>query len=131
MSIEYDIIVIGGGPAGLSAASSIVRQDHKTVLLDSGKYRNAQSKHMHTVPSWDHRDPEDFRAASRADFDRYGSITVEMAEVESLKKREDGLFEAAAGDGKTWVGKKVILATGVEDVFPDIPGYAECWVSGM
>lgn len=130
MSLQYDILIIGGGPSGLSAASSIVRQDHKTVLFDSGKYRNSQSKHMHTVPTWDHKDPTEFRAAARADFKRYGSVTVEDVEIESIKQRGDGLFEAT-GAGKTWVGKKVILATGVEDIFPDIPGYAECWVSGI
>ncbi|RWA06389.1 hypothetical protein EKO27_g8723 [Xylaria grammica] len=131
MASQYDVIIIGGGPAGLSSASSIVRQDHKTLLLDSQKYRNALSKHMYTVASWDHRDPEEFRAASRADLTRYGSVTIENAEVESLKQREDGLFQVVAGDGKTWTGKKIILATGVEDVFPDIPGYADCWVSGI
>lgn len=130
MAFEYEIMVIGGGPAGLSAASSIVRQSHKTVLFDSGKYRNSLSKHMHTVASWDHRDPAAFRAAARADLDRYGSVTVENVEIESIKKRDDGLFEATA-DGKTWTSKKVVLATGVEDVFPEIPGYAECWVSAM
>ncbi|KAK6214675.1 hypothetical protein LQW54_004183 [Pestalotiopsis sp. IQ-011] len=130
MASEYDIIVIGGGPSGLSAASSIVRQDHKTLLIDSGKYRNSLSKHMHTLPSWDHRDPSEFRAAAKADFTRYGSITVEDAEVESAKKLEDGRFQLEAA-GKSWIGKKLILATGVEDVFPDIPGYADCWVSGI
>lgn len=132
MAAEYDIIIIGGGPAGLSAASSIVRQGHKTLLLDSGKYRNAESKHMHTVATWDHRDPEEFRAAARADLARYGTVAVENAEVETVKKREDdGFFEVTAGNGTPWIGKKLILATGVEDVFPDIPGYAECWVTGM
>ncbi|KAI1170916.1 FAD/NAD(P)-binding domain-containing protein [Nemania sp. FL0916] len=131
MGSQYDIIIVGGGPAGLSAASSIVRQDHKTLLIDSGKYRNAGSKHMHTLPSWDHEDPEKFRATSRAGLERYGSVTVENAEVASLKMRDDGLFETTADGGKIWVGKKVILATGVEDVFPDIPGYAECWISGI
>ena len=130
MALEYDIIIIGGGPAGLSAASSVVRQDHKTILFDSGRYRNSLSKHMHTVPTWDHRDPHEFRTAARADLERYGSVTVEATEVFRLVQREDGVFEATAG-GKTWTGKKVILSTGVEDVFPDIEGYPECWVSGM
>ncbi|KAH8888272.1 FAD/NAD(P)-binding domain-containing protein [Thozetella sp. PMI_491] len=130
MAVEYDIIVIGAGPAGLSAVSSIVRQDHKTVLFDSGKYRNELSKHVHTVPTWDHQDPAKFRAAALADLERYGSVTVENAEVETIKQREDTTFEVTAG-GRTWTGKKVILATGVEDLFPDIPGYAECWVKGI
>lgn len=130
MASEYDILIIGGGPAGLSAAASIVRQDHKTALFNSGKYRNAQSKHMHTVPGWDHRDPAEFRSASLAGLERYGSVTVENVEIETIKKNDDGTFEVSAA-GKTWKGKKVILATGVEDIFPDIAGYADCWVSGM
>jgi thioredoxin reductase len=130
MASEYEIIVVGGGPAGLSAAASVVRQSHKTVLFDSGKYRNAESKHMHTVPTWDHQNPQAFRDAALKDFERYGSITVEKVEIETTKQRDDGLFEASAG-GKTWTAKKVILATGVEDLYPDIPGYAECWVSGI
>ncbi|RYP88553.1 hypothetical protein DL769_000249 [Monosporascus sp. CRB-8-3] len=130
MACEYDIIIIGGGPSGLSAASIIVRRSHKAVLFDSGKHRNALTKHMHTVPTWDHQDPARFRAAARADFDRYGSVTVENVKIETVKKRNDGLFEATAGS-KTWTGEKVILAAGIEDVFPDIPGYAEFWVSAI
>lgn len=130
MASEYDILIVGGGPAGLSAASSIVRQDHKTVLFDSGKYRNAESKHMHTLPSWDHRDPAEFRSASLAGLERYGSVTVENVEIETIKQRDNGNFEASGG-GKVWTGKKVILAAGVEDIFPHIAGYAECWVSAM
>ncbi|RYP89668.1 hypothetical protein DL770_004199 [Monosporascus sp. CRB-9-2] len=74
MATEYDIAVIGGDPARLSAASPIVRQAHKTVLLDS----------------------------DRADFQPYGSIAVENAETESVKQRGDGLFEANTGNGKNF-----------------------------
>lgn len=130
MASEYDIIIIGGGPAGLSAAASIVRQDHKTILFDSGKYRNAGFKHMHTVPSWDHRDPAEFRATSLAQFERYGSVTVQNVEIKSVERNEDSTFKVTGG-GKSWIGRKLLLATGAEDVFPDIPGYAECWISGM
>ncbi|KAF3005414.1 hypothetical protein E8E14_000324 [Neopestalotiopsis sp. 37M] len=130
MASECDIIVIGGGPSGLSAVSSIVRQDHKTVLFDSGKYRNGTSQHMHTVATWDHKHPSEFRAAARADLERYGSVKIEPLEVDSAKKLDDGRFQVEAG-GKAWIGKKLILATGVEDVFPDIPGYEDCWVSGI
>lgn len=130
MASEYDILIIGGGPAGLSAAASVVRQDHKTVIFDSQKYRNAESKHMHTVPTWDHRDPAEFRSAAITGLERYGTITVENVEIEAIKKNDDGTFEVTSA-GTTWTGKKVVLASGVEDIFPDIAGYAECWVSAM
>lgn len=130
MAAEYDVIIVGGGPAGLSAAATIVRQDHKVVLFDSKEYRNAKSKHMHTVATWDHRDPSDFREAAKADYDRYGCVKVVDANVESLEKGEDGLFHATS-NGEKYTAKKVVLATGVEDIFPDIPGYAENWVSSI
>ncbi|KAK7753651.1 hypothetical protein SLS62_004273 [Diatrype stigma] len=85
MAAEYNVIIIGGGPAGLATRP-------KTLLLDSGKYRNSESKHMYTVATWDHRNPEEFRAAARADFAQYGTIAVEDAEVETVKKREDDGF---------------------------------------
>ncbi|RYP39290.1 hypothetical protein DL767_002299 [Monosporascus sp. MG133] len=94
VATEYDIVVIGGGPAGLSVASSIVGQDHSIVLFDSGKCRNAESRRMQTMPTWDHRNTEQFRAAARADFRRYGSIAAENTVIESVKQRGDGLFEA-------------------------------------
>lgn len=72
----YDILIIGGGPASLSAAASIVRQDHKTILFDSQEYRNTKSKHIHTVPGLDHADPADFRAKARADLERYSFVTI-------------------------------------------------------
>jgi thioredoxin reductase len=130
MTSKHEIVIIGCGPIGLSAAASNLREDHKTVLFDSRKYRNAEYKHMHTVPIWDYQDPANFRAAARKDFERYGSIVIKNVKVKNLTHPEDEPFEATA-NGKTWTGKKVILATGVEDVFLDILGYVDCWVAGM
>lgn len=56
-SAVVDTLLIGGGPAGLSAALALARQLHSAVVFDSGVYRNALSKHMHTVATWDHKDP--------------------------------------------------------------------------
>jgi thioredoxin reductase len=130
MASPVDILIIGGGPAGLSAASSIVRQAHSTIIVDSGKYRNANSL-MHTVPTWDHRQPSEFRAAAKKDLERYGTVKVEDGEVTSIKKTDEGLFEAVGSNGQVWIGRKLVLATGVTDVFPDVPGYGDCWISGM
>ncbi|KAH8687709.1 hypothetical protein BGZ60DRAFT_522359 [Tricladium varicosporioides] len=131
MSKIYDILIIGGGPAGLSTASSIVRQNHSTLVLDSQTYRNAKSDHMHTIPTWDHKSPAEFRAAATQEFGRYGTVRVENAEVKSVKKIEGGGFEANGAEGEVWKAKKLVLATGMIDEFPDIMGYEECWVLGI
>lgn len=130
-STIYDVLIVGSGPAGLSAATTICRQAHKILVLDSGKYRNAASQHMHAVTGWDHRSPDDFRKAAIKEYERYGCVTIEPAEARSIEKLENGLWKATDINGKTHFAHKVVLATGVEDVYPDINGYSECWVSGM
>jgi thioredoxin reductase len=131
MENQVDVLIVGGGIAGLSAASTIVRQDHSVLVLDSQQYRNGGSKHMHTLATWDHRSPEDWRAAAKKDFERYGTVTIAQEEAVGAEKTEDGLIKVTAGSGKQWQARKLILATGVEDIFPDVPGYSQCWISGM
>ena len=86
---------------------------------------------MHAVSTWDHRDPKEFRKAAIKDYERYGCVTIESAVVNSIKKTEQGVFEATDTKGKVYLTRKIILATGVEDIYPEIDGYADCWVSGM
>lgn len=127
-----DVLIIGGGPAGLSTATALVRQMYTAVVFDSGKYRNSAVQHMHNVPTWDHANPADFRAKAREDIlKRYDTISFEDVEVESVVKTTAGLFEATDSTGKKWLGRKLMLATGVTDVMPDIKGYKECWARGM
>ena len=124
-------IVIGGGPAGLTAALTMARQAHSLLLLDSGKCRNGNARHMHTVPGWDHRDPKDFRAAARRDLQRYPHVRVADVAVARVAKQADGMIEVEDAEGAVRRARKLILAVGVDDLFPDIEGYAELWTTHM
>jgi thioredoxin reductase len=131
----YDAIVLGGGPAGLSIAVALSRQLYTALILDSGVYRNAPAKHMHTVPGFDHADPADFRAKVKSDLKaRYPSIEFKQASVSQVRKSDDGgVFEAVdEKTGEVYRGKKLGLATGVRDVLEKEPeGYADCWGKTM
>jgi thioredoxin reductase len=127
-----DILIIGGGPAGLAVATGLARQLYTAVVFDSGVYRNARTKHMHNVPTWDHRDPAEFRAKARSDLlARYDTIRFEETKTESIWRTEAGRFEATDGNGKKWTGKKLALASGMTDIYPDIPGYDDVWGRGV
>jgi thioredoxin reductase len=127
-AIATDVLVLGGGPAGLAAATSLSRQLVPTIIFDSGKYRNEAARHMHNIPGFDHAAPANFRAASRSELTgRYRTNTFVDRQVTNLRKLDSGLFEATDSQGQAYTGKKVVLATGVRDLFPDIPGYADCW----
>ncbi|KAK4176243.1 FAD/NAD(P)-binding domain-protein [Triangularia setosa] len=124
-----DVLIIGAGPAGLSAALTLGRQAHTAVLFDSGTYRNDATDYMHLIPGWDHAPPSGFRATAKDNIlSRYDSISIEQnTNIEAVRQTDSGAFEATAADGRVWRGKKIILASGVEDIFPDIKGYAESW----
>ncbi|MCJ1396704.1 hypothetical protein MMC18_009596 [Xylographa bjoerkii] len=131
-SSSVDVLIVGGGPSGLSAALCLSRARYTTAIFDSSVYRNAESWHMHMVPTWDHKDPREYRAAARKELQtRYHTTTFVDKAVISVIKTSAGGFEATDADGKVWSGKKLILAVGVKDILPDIPGYKECWVKGM
>jgi thioredoxin reductase len=127
-----DALIIGAGPAGLSVATGLARQLHTAVVFNTGTFRNSKAKHMHNVVGWDHRNAADFRAAARQDLlARYSTIDFQDIGIDTIQKLSTGHFEATDTSGKTWRGRKVVIATGVKDVYPNIDGYADCWANGM
>jgi thioredoxin reductase len=128
-----DAIIVGTGPAGLNAALAFARGRTTAIVFDSGEYRNEGIKHMHTVASHDHEDPYVFRSTARHQIEsRYDTIWFQKANiVEATKKKigeeqYDG-FEVKDSKGQRFEGRKLILATGSKDIYPDITGYKENW----
>ncbi|UGQ13107.1 NAD(P)/FAD-dependent oxidoreductase [Yinghuangia sp. ASG 101] len=129
---HYDIAVIGGGPAGLSAAVSATRLMQRTIVVEApSPPRNAVSRGAHGLLGLDTRTPDEVRAAVWGDLRRYGLATLRSAEVTDLARDPDGGFRITASgddgaDERVWA-RHVVLATGVVDDHPKIPGFAECW----
>lgn len=121
-----DAVVIGGGPAGLQAALTLGRMHRDVVLLDSAAYRNAPAEHMHNVITHDGRPPADFREMARSDLVSYETVEVREASATAVRQTDDG-FETVLSDGSALVSGAVVLATGVRDVLPDVPGLAEAF----
>lgn len=132
MPAVYDALIVGGGPAGLSTALGLARQLYTAVLFDSQQYRNDPADHMHNMVTWDHRAPSDFRASAQEEISsRYKTIDFRTSRIERIHKLEDGTFEAVDSQQHKVVGKKVVVATGVTDVLPDIKGFSELWGKSM
>lgn len=128
----YDVLIIGGGPAGLSIASGLARQLYTSLVLDSGAYRNERASHMHNVPGFDHINPAEYRAKVVSDLkSRYKTVEFMSARIKEVRKVA-GLFEAVDDEGKIYKGRKLALGTGVRDVVEEqVEGYTDCWGRSM
>ena len=129
MTKVYDALIIGAGAAGLSAALGLGRVHRSAIVFSAPSHRNNGAAHIHNVLTRDHTVPADFYAAARKDLERYNNTVFVETTITSVKKTptKDGAFVASNAKGETWHGRTVVLATGVKDVFPDLPGYAENW----
>lgn len=121
-----DIAVIGGGPAGLQAALTAGRVRRQVTLFDDGTYRNATVSHMHNVLTHDGTPPAEFRAAARRELTAYDTVAVREERVETVERDGTG-FRLTLTSGDVMTAYAVVLATGVRDELPPVPGLQEVW----
>jgi thioredoxin reductase len=117
-----DVVVVGGGAAGLSAALVLGRARRRVAVVDAGEPRNGPASHMHGFLSRDGMPPADLLAAGRAELDAYG--------VEVVKDQVVGIdsgFSVRLLSGRILKARRILIATGLIDKLPEIPGVLERW----
>ena len=120
---NYDVIIVGGGPAGLSAALVLARARRKVLVIDAGNPRNAASSAIHGFLSRDGTPPREFLSMARQDVLKYG-VELREGSVEDVQPHEEG-FDVNLGTGEHLHCRKVLLATGVVDRVPKLTGIQE------
>ncbi|WP_353813482.1 NAD(P)/FAD-dependent oxidoreductase [Agromyces sp. SYSU T00266] len=133
----WDVVIVGGGSAGLSAALMLGRSRRSVLVVDGGRPRNAPARHMHGVLGRDHTSPLDLLAAGRAELTRY-DVAVESGEVADVAQVEAdaaehgaAAFEVVLESGERHRARRLLVATGLRDELPDVPGLAEQWGRGV
>lgn len=123
---HFDVIIIGGSYAGLSAGMALGRSLKSTLIIDSSNPCNKQTPHSHNFLTNDGKTPKEISNNARQEVAKYTSITFYNGLAIKGKKIKSG-FEITTQSHKTFTSKKLIIATGLKDILPDIPGLKECW----
>lgn len=122
-----DCIVVGGGAAGLSAALTLVRARHSTLVIDAGRQSNLATAGIGGLLGHDGRPPAEFYAAGRGQLLAYPSAELREAEIVRGVREADGSFTVTLGDGRTERARTVLLAPGMDYRYPRLPGMKERW----
>lgn len=121
-----DCIIVGGGPAGLNAAVVLGRCRRKVLLFDSSTYRNQYSHGVHNYLTRDDMLPGDLLTIARKEVKKYGTTMI-MKKVVQARKNAEGIFVVRDEEGTTYFAKKLLIATGLMDKVPPIPGFQELY----
>lgn len=127
ISIEkFDVIIIGGSYAGLSAGMALGRSLRNVLIIDNGKPCNIQTPHSHNFLTQDGKTPKEISTLAQQQVKKYETVKFYKGLAVSGMKTENG-FEIQTASGDKFTAKKIIFATGIKDIMPDIKGFAECW----
>ncbi|NII85702.1 MULTISPECIES: NAD(P)/FAD-dependent oxidoreductase [unclassified Pedobacter] len=124
--MDFDVIIIGGSYAGLSAALALSRATRSVLIIDAGKPCNRQTPHSHNFLTHDGDKPADIANTAKAEVLKYP--TARFLEGKAILARQiDGGFSIGVENTGSFTARKILLATGLKDVLPNIKGLADCW----
>ena len=123
---DLDVIVIGGGAAGLSAALVLTRAGRSVLVIDSGTPRNEPAAHMHGFLSRDGMPPRELLAIGRDEVERYGGTILPDAVTDVVNEGASG-FRVVLRDGDPVRSRRLLVATGLRDEIPDVTGLWDRW----
>ena len=122
----FDVAIVGGSFAGLSAALQLARASRSVLIMDDGSPRNRMSPAAHGVPGWDGVPPAEILERFRADLAGYPTVSFRNARADGISGAADA-FELTTQSGDRIDARRLILAHGVRDILPDVPGLADAW----
>ncbi len=123
---KYDVVVVGGGAAGLAGALALVRARRSVLVVDAGAPRNAPAGHVHNYLTREGTPPAELLAAGRAEVAGYGGEIV-TGGVTAAEALDDGGFRVQLDGDRSVRARRLLVATGLVDELPDVPGLAERW----
>lgn len=124
--LNFDAIIVGGSYSGLAAAMALGRAMKQVLIIDSGKPCNRQTPHSHNFITQDGKTPKEIATLAKQQVEKYDTVNFFSGKATNGIKTKNG-FEIQAASGETFSAKKLIFATGIKDIMPNIDGYAECW----
>jgi thioredoxin reductase len=125
----YDVVIVGGGPGGLSAALALGRARKRVLVADSGPRRNAAAKHMQNFVTRDGTPPSEFRAIGREQLLTYPNVEVRDSRVASITGQR-GAFRVTLPEGVV-EARRILLCTGMVDELLPLEGFRELWGSAI
>jgi len=123
---QFDVVVIGGGAAGLSGAVALARSRRSVLVVDAGEPRNAPAGHVHNYLAREGTPPAELVAAGRAEVTGYGGTVID-GRVTGVERRADGGFRVRLADGRRTEARRLLVTTGLVDELPGVPGVAQRW----
>jgi len=129
--MRWDVVIVGGGPAGLSAGLVLGRACRRVLICDSGTPRSWASKSQHAFLTRDGTPPGRFRELARAELRRYRRVAFRRTEIRSARRTRTGGFSLVTDGGTRISCRKLLIATGVFDRLPPIPGAGALFGKGV